>query len=266
MTYVAAIIVPEGIVALADTRITVGNEKLYNEKYWNCDDSSKGHYFALFSGNRSWTEEVIQFLDREVDWSRAGTVAELSSEVGKYFWRLRDTYRNTLSAGVDFDIGLIIGGRGRNDIRQDLRFVYQAGNHVTYSDFTPYFASGQSMYGKFILEDGVFYRSFQTGEVNDVQGTPTSLQEAIGAVLLSFHATQTSVTTVDYPVHLLAYPATTGRIHRFFLRSSDLREFRDHWRRSLIEFLHTASLPDEVRELMADAEKLRNDHSHLTKA
>lgn len=236
MTYIAAIIVPEGIVALADTRITVGDEKLHNEKYWMQEDPAKGNYFALFAGNRSWTDEVIRFLDRELDWSRASTVNDLSGELGRYFSRLRAEYRETLAAGVAFDIGLIVGGMGPADTRQDLRFVYQAGNHITYSEYAPYFASGQSMYGKFILDDGV------------AAGGETTLHQAVSAVLLSFHATQTSVTTVDYPLHLLIYPSQDGRIHKMLLPHSELQPFRDHWRRELGGFLTEAWLPAPLRE------------------
>lgn len=242
-------------MALADTRITTGTEKRFDEKLWT---DGADRYFALFAGNRFWTDEVLLRLRQPANWQDIQTVREFADWLGEELVRIKKHRAKLLAeenSALKFDIGLIIGGRGPGDERQDIRLVYQAGNHVTYSEFTPYHFSGVTAYGKFILDDGVFYRSFEA----EGYGRASTLREAVSATLLSLHATQSSVTTVDYPVHLLLCPKE-GRWQRSFLRQSRLTMFRKAWQSHLHSFLGQAPLPDAVEQLLGPGNKEPASH------
>jgi len=250
VSYIVAVIVQEGIVALADTRITTGTEKRFDEKIWT-DGSDR--FFALFAGNRFWTDEVLLRLRQPLLWQNIQTVREFADWLGEELINIKKHRAKLLAeedSALQFDIGLIVGGRGPADERQDIRLVYQAGNHVTYSEFTPYHFSGVTAYGKFILDDGVFYRSFEA----EGFGAASTLREAVSATLLSLHATQSSVTSVDYPVHLLICPRE-GAWQRNFLRQSRLKPFRQAWQTYLHKFLNEAPLPDGIDSLLHEKEQ-----------
>ena len=247
MSYTVAIIVQEGIVALADTRITTGSEKRFDEKMW-VDPEER--YFALFAGNRFWTDEVLRLLRKPENWTHFGCVREFADWLGEELLNIKNQRAKLLAeehSALGFDIGLIVGGKGPADEKQDIRFVYRAGNHVTYSEFSPYHFSGVTAYGKFILDDGVFYRSFEA----EGYGSASTLREAVSAALLSMHATQSSVTTVDYPVHVLLCPKE-GPWQRDFLRQSRLTQFRKTWQNHLHKFLGEAPLPENLERVLSD--------------
>jgi putative proteasome-type protease len=236
MSYVVAVIVPEGIVAMADTRITTGTEKRSNQKFWISNDK---RYFALFAGNRYWTDEILRAFDARTDWSEIDTVYALASWLGHEAIRIRERNLDLLNKSpleFSFDLGLIVGGRGPADTRQDIRDVYRAGNHVTFSELTPYHFSGATSYGKFILDDGIAARTLR-------QGQDLTLREAVAAVLLSMHATQSSTTTVDYPMHLLVWPASAAEPEVHLIKQSGLSAFRRSFRDHLATFLKDAPLP-----------------------
>lgn len=245
MSYVVAIIVQEGIVALTDTRITTGTEKRFDEKMWV---DGEERFFALFAGNRFWTDEVLRLLRQPSNWTNCQTVREFADWLGEELVNIKHQRAKLLeekNSELVFDIGLIVGGKGPQDEKQDIRLVYQAGNHVTYSEFTPYHFSGVTAYGKFILDDGVFYRSFEA----EGYGNASTLREALSAAVLSLHATQSSVTTVDYPIHLLCCPRE-GPWQRSFLRQSRLTQFRKAWQSHLNRFLKEAPLPEALDQVL----------------
>ena len=91
---------------------------------------------------------------------------------------------------VGFNASFIVGGQIRGESTRLFR-IYAEGNFIEAGDDTPYFQTGETKYGKPIL-DRVIKRS-------------TSLADASKCVLVSFDSTMRSNLSVGMPIDLLCY-------------------------------------------------------------
>lgn len=91
---------------------------------------------------------------------------------------------------LDFSASFILGGQIRGEPPRLFR-IYAVGNFIEAGDQTPYFQTGETKYGKPIL-DRVITRS-------------TSLNDAAKCVLVSFESTMRSNLSVGMPIDLISY-------------------------------------------------------------
>jgi putative proteasome-type protease len=100
---------------------------------------------------------------------------------------------------VKFDASFIIGGQIRGESPRLFR-TYAEGNFVEAGTGTPFFQTGETKYGKPIIDR--------------VINTETSLADATKCVLVSFDSTMRSNLSVAMPIDLVQYERDRLRIQR----------------------------------------------------
>ena len=231
MTYCLAIRVQEGLVCLADGRITSGNQVSAAPKA-SFHGPGAQQFIVMTSGLRSLRDKTLAYLDREVRRQHADGFPQLLDAVDVYARCLRRTAeedRDALeSSSLRFNLHAIIAGQMPEDPRPTAFLVYPQGNWIEVNERTPYLSIGAVAYGKPILDRTL------------ADDTPMAI--ALKAAYLSFDSTRVSSADVGFPMDLmsLATGDPTWRTRHF--QHDDLREQREWWNRHLTEL--TAKLPD----------------------
>ncbi|MEQ9409784.1 MAG: hypothetical protein RIK87_18760 [Fuerstiella sp.] len=227
MTFCIGIKVDQGLVALADTQIVLGSERISKQKLaalYHDDDS----LFTMTSGLRSIRDKAMIYLSEELKrqdepLSRLFQVANL---FGNQLRRVRDEDGAALSvSGLKFNTNAIIGGHFSEDDEPQLFYVYPEGNWIEAAADSPYFIIGRTTYGKPILDRLLRH--------------DTPLKSAVALALLAFDATRMSVTDVDSPIDVVVI-ATGNRhatVHRF--SDSDIADATAWWSQTLSDALQS---------------------------
>ncbi|HKK48773.1 MAG TPA: hypothetical protein VJ932_06720, partial [Alkalispirochaeta sp.] len=132
MSYCLGIKVAEGLVALADTRITTGSERITARKL-NTYTEGSGQFFVMTSGLRSVRDKVLTYFDDE----RAQRNAP-SDRLFKVVNRFADLMRRVATEdkthlaedGLSFNSHVIIGGQLSDDSDHKLYLIYPPGNWI----------------------------------------------------------------------------------------------------------------------------------------
>jgi len=236
MTFGIGIKVRQGVVALADTQIVVGSERVSKQKLaalYHADDS----LFAMTSGLRSVRDKTLTYLSERLR-NQPKPMERLYQVVnlfGEELRRVREEDGPSLAkSNISFNTHGIIGGCLGQDESPQLYYVYPEGNWIEAAPDSPYFIIGRTSYGKPVLDRLLRY--------------DTSLRSAVALALLAFDATRGSVTDVDCPIDM-AVIATGNRhatIHRF--TQAEIAPVTDWWSRMLSEAL--TSMPMEWADVL----------------
>jgi len=225
MTFGIGIKVREGVVALADTQIVLGSEKVSKQKLaalYHADDS----LFAMTSGLRSARDKTLAYLSERLR-NRIEPIDRLHQVVnmfGEELRRVREEDGVSLArSNISFNTHAIIGGCFGHDASPQLYYVYPEGNWIEAAADSPYFIIGRTSYGKPILDRLLRY--------------DTPLRSAVALALLAFDATRASVTDVDCPIDVAV--VAEGNRHATFHRftQSDISHVTDWWNRMLTDAL-----------------------------
>lgn len=223
MTYCLGIRLEEGLVGLADTRITSGTETTTARKI-TVYERDGGMAFLMTSGLRSIRDKVLtyfqdQFHSHEAPFTHLFQVANLLSEQVRLVGR--EDRQALAESGLHFDMHCIVGGKMPGDDSHRLFMVYPQGNWVEVGEGTPYQIIGQTGYGKPILD-----RTLHYGD---------SLRFGVKVGFLSFDSTRISASNVDFPVDVIVYRAAshTWTLHRF--QRNELESLSEQWQAALRE-------------------------------
>jgi putative proteasome-type protease len=211
----------EGLVGIADTLITSGNELTLGRKL-TCINHGKGCLFLLTSGLRSVRDKTITYFDEHL--------TELEKPYNRMFKVVNAFARNIRQvasedktflkeSGLHFNIHCLIGGQMQDDRDHSLYLVYPEGNWVEIGEETPYQIIGAPGYGKPVLD-----RTFTNRD---------SLAFAVKVGCLAFDSTRISAADVDFPVDLVLYRRGTYQMieHRF--EKEDLADISTWWDNAL---------------------------------
>ncbi len=217
MTYCLGIFSKEGIIGLADTRITSGSETTTSKKVYTVE-RDKHSYFIMTSGLRSvrdkaitYFSEVIEDQDKEFD--------KLYKAVNKFGQQVKrvaeEDGKNLKESGMNFNLYAIVGGQLENDNQPKLYLLYPQGNWIEIGEGTPFVIIGNSGFGTPILKRSLTYNS--------------SLDFALKSAFLSFDATRISANDVDYPIDAVVLRKDEFDLieHRF--HEKDLGHIADFW-------------------------------------
>jgi len=198
LTYCLGILLPAGLVLASDSRTNAGVDQVAQvRKLSRLSVPGKRVIAILSAGNLATTQAVVTSLRQQAG---SGTIGQ-------------DVY----AARTMFDVANIVGGKLREVIARDGSFVqpygdpngnflvggqisgepprlfqiYSAGNFVEASDRSCFLQTGETKYGKPILDRTL--------------NPQTSLDEAAKLALLSFDATIRSNLSVGLPIDLLRY-------------------------------------------------------------
>ena len=231
MTYCLGIKTKEGLVALADTRITAGNRQSTKKKIY-IEQRHNHSLFIMTSGLRSVRDKaVIYFQELFED----GTIVHnklykavnaFGDQVKKVAAEDEDALRK---AGLKFNLNTIIGGQLEDDDEHKLFLIYSEGNWVEIKDDSPFIIIGNSGHGKTLL--------------NRVLSDNSSLNIALKAGFLSFESTRISVNDVDFPIDIALYKKDSFNIRETRLTSKDMKHVSERWDTELKKVVD--ELPDD---------------------
>ena len=118
---------------------------------------------------------------------------------------------------------------------QSLYLLYPEGNWVEVAQGTPYYAIGESSYGKPLLDRALTY--------------DTSMENALKIGYLAFDATRIAATDVDFPIDVVLYKPNTYHIVQHRYEAEELRAVSRWWQTQLVKSVDR--IPSEwVEEVM----------------
>ena len=198
MTYCVGIMLDSGLIFASDSRTHAGVDNFARFCKMTVFERAGDRVFVLLSsGNLAGTQAVISLLkQRNTDngvpnlWGAKSMfdAAMLVSDAMRDVDR-RDGQHLAASA-ISFNASFILGGQIMGEPPRLFR-IYAQGNFIEASLETPYLQTGETKYGKPII-DRVITRS-------------TSLNDAAKCILVSFDSTMCSNLSVGMPIDLICY-------------------------------------------------------------
>ncbi len=217
MTFCLGIRVEGGLVALADTRVTSGNEVITAHKITVFQKDGNA-MFIMTSGLRSVRDKTLTYFQDYLD-RQPQPFDRLFQAVNGFAEQLRrvavEDKEVLAAAGMYFDMNALIGGQMSNDKEHLLYLVYPQGNWVEIGKGTPYQIIGSPAYGKPILDRTLKYSD--------------SLQFALKVGVLAFDSTRISAADVDSPLDVAIYFGNEFRILEHRYQQNDLLELSSWW-------------------------------------
>ena len=199
MTYCVGVMLDSGLIFASDSRTHAGVDNFASFCKMSVFERAGDRAIVLLSsGNLAGTQAVISLLRQRA--SRMGEanvfgaesmfdVALLVSNAMREVDRRDGQHLTDCDAG--FNASFILGGQIAGEPPRLFR-IYAEGNFIEAGDQTPYLQTGETKYGKPII-DRVITNS-------------TSLSDAAKCVLLSFESTMRSNLSVGMPIDLICYP------------------------------------------------------------
>ena len=225
MTYCVGLKVREGLLAIADTRITSGTETTSAKKI-SVHESGGNKIFLMTSGLRSIRDKAVTYFDELInqpDWE-SDKMYKAVNAFGNQLRRVKTEDATWLNdSGLVFNLYAIVGGQLVNDDEPKLFLLYPEGNWIEIGDATPFTIIGNSGYGKPILN--------RTINVN------SSLRAALKTGLLSFDSTRVSANDVGYPIDVVVLKNDSNHFIQKRLYQSDVSKISDFWATKLKEVI-----------------------------
>lgn len=192
MTYCLGIKVREGLVAIADTRITSGSDTTEKKKIY-IQQTDKSSLFIMTSGLRSVRDKaVLYFKERMDEGTEYNKLYKAVNDFGEQVKRVANEDKESLEqAGFKFNLNTIIGGQLKDDDEHKLFLLYPEGNWVELGEGAPFVIIGNSGHGKAIL--------------NRTLSDDSSMHLALKTGFLSFDSTRVSANDVDFPIDVVLY-------------------------------------------------------------
>jgi putative proteasome-type protease len=221
MTYCLGIKVKEGLVAIADTRITSGTDITIKKKLFTLQKDGCS-IFIMTSGLRSVRDKAIVYFDElmEHGLDDINKMYKAVNAFGEQVKRVGEEDRETLEkAGFKFNLNTIIGGQMKDDEEPKLFLLYPEGNWVELGHGAPYVIIGNAAQGKAIL--------------NRILTNDCSMKLALKAGFLSFDSTRISAADVDFPIDVALYKADSFNLVEHHYEKEDLESVSAQWDKEL---------------------------------
>jgi putative proteasome-type protease len=230
MTFCLGIKVKEGLVAIADTRITSGNAISIKKKI-SLEQRDSHSLFIMTSGLRSVRDKVISYFN-DIDqthlpfnklYKAVNAFGELVKQVA-----LEDK-ESLEKSGLRFNLNTIIGGQLKDDEEHKLFLIYSEGNWVELDQEGSFVIIGNSGHGKTIL--------------NRVLKNTSTMKQALKAGFLSFDSTRLSANDVDFPIDIAVYKKNSFSLSEHRYEKQDLEGISTIWESEVMASMDR--LPDE---------------------
>jgi putative proteasome-type protease len=219
----------EGLLALADTRITSGTETSVAKKI-SVHEYASHSMFILTSGLRSARDKAVTYFEARLAEDETGVdrMYKAANLLAAEMRRARTEDQEWLHAsGLFWDLHLIFGGQLEHDTEHHLYLIYPEGNWIEVGEGTPYVIIGESRYGKPLLDRVWRYEQ--------------QLDAALRDGLLSFDATRTSASDVDYPIDVVLYRRDSYHMVEQRFSAADLEPVATFWMDSIRDAVSGAS-------------------------
>jgi putative proteasome-type protease len=222
ITFCLGINLAEGLVALADTRITSGNEVITAKKVKLYQRGPKTSFFVMTSGLRSVRDKSLTYFEEALDkeGKKFDRLFKVLNCYAEQIRRVSDEDRRYLEeAGLHFNIHALVGGQLAADKEHKLYLIYPQGNWVEIGEGTPYQIIGAAPYGKPVLD-----RTLKHGD-------PIPFALKVGS--LAFDSTRISAADVDFPVDVVVYRKGSFRMLEKRFTKEDMAENAEGWQSRL---------------------------------
>jgi putative proteasome-type protease len=224
----------EGLVGIADTLITSGNELTLGKKL-TCINHGTGCLFLLTSGLRSVRDKTITYFEEHLE-EIDKPYNRMYKVVNAFSRKIRQVAKEDKiflkESGLLFNIYCLIGGQMQDDEQHSLFLIYPEGNWVEIGEETPYQIIGAPGYGKPVLD-----RTFTNSD---------SLEFAVKVGCLAFDSTRISAADVDFPVDIVLYHRNSFQIIEHRYEQEELMDISTWWDTALRKAIQ--NLPNEWME------------------
>ncbi len=223
--------VKDGLVGIADTRVTSGSECIIARKV-STYQGDGWSMFMMTAGLRSVRDKALTYFDEimsEADHSPPNRLFKLANVFAEQIRRVATEDKRFLEqSDLKFNIHTLFGGQLSGDPEPHLYMIYPEGNWVEIGEGTPYHILGATGYGKPVLDRTLKYED--------------SLQFALKVGTLAFDSTRISAADVDFPIDIVIYVRNSYRMisHRF--EKNDLFENSNVWQERLRKSVREMSL------------------------
>ena len=208
MTYCVALMLDEGLIFASDSRTHAGVDNFARFcKMTVFERPGDRVLVMLSSGNLAGTQAVVSMLQQQGKaeggapsvWT-AQTMFDVAGLVGD---AMRAVDRRDApfmgQGGVSFNASFILGGQIKGEPPRLFR-LYSEGNFIEATRDTPFFQTGETKYGKPILDR--------------VLTPATTMTDAAKCLLVSFDSTMRSNLSVGMPIDLLMYDRDSLQVSR----------------------------------------------------
>jgi len=237
MTFCLGMKVKDGLIGIADTRITSGTERITAKKV-TVHQHGKHSIFVMTSGLRSARDKALTYF-QEV-FHETEDFSHLYKAVNAFAAQIRKVAKEDRealeAAGLKFNLHALVGGQLEADTEHRLYMIYPEGNWVEVGESTPFYIIGESGYGKPILERTLEHSS--------------DLSEALKVGFLAFNATITCAVDVDYPIDVVAYRRNTYQIIEERYAKQEISDLSIEWQKLIREAV--PKLPGEWTRKVID--------------
>lgn len=221
MTFCLGMKLKGGLVALADTRITMGSETTTAKKI-SIHSTDHGSIFLMTSGLRSVRDKAITYFEEilEGEGQHFDKMYHVVNAFGTQLRRVGLEDKAALSeAGLFFNLYTIVGGKLENDKEHKLYLLYPEGNWIEITKSAPFTIIGNSGYGKPILNRTITYES--------------TLRFGLKTGFLSFDSTRVSANDVGFPIDIVIYKTDTGELIEKRFEEAEMKSISEVWNQSL---------------------------------
>lgn len=234
MTFCLGILNKQGIIGLADTRITSGNDTTTAKKIYTVN-RKKHSYFIMTSGLRSVRDKAITYFGEVISHEdqKFDKLYKAVNKFGEQVKRVAAEDMNMLEgSGMHFNLHAIVGGQLEHDKDPKLYLLYPQGNWIEVGVGTPYVIIGNAGFGTPILKRALTYE--------------TPMDFAMKVAFLSFDATRISANDVDYPIDTIHLKRDAFDLIENRFEGNELNHISEFW---------NSSLKTAIEEMPADALK-----------
>ena len=206
MTYCVAMSLEAGMLFASDSRTNAGVDQIarFSKMRVIANDGDR-MIVTLSSGNLSITQNALNMLeergrtgDNSLSLMNAVSMFDVARLIGD---SLREAKSRDgpylMQSNIDSSASFLVGGQIRGEPPR-LFHVYSEGNFIEATADTCYFQSGETKYGKPIIDRVINRR--------------VSLIDAAKCTMVSFDSTMRSNISVGLPIDLLVYQADSLRI------------------------------------------------------
>ena len=139
MTFCLGMKVEDGLIGIADTRVTTGVECITARKV-SIHQHGRHSMFLMTSGLRSVRDKAVTYFDEAIS-EGDQTFDKLFKAVNVFAAQIRRVAQEDKEAlgkaGLTFDLHALVGGQLENDQEHKLYLIYPQGNWVEVSEGTP---------------------------------------------------------------------------------------------------------------------------------
>ncbi|WP_235297378.1 peptidase [Portibacter marinus] len=250
MTYCLGIRVKQGLVALADTRITMGTETTTAKKI-SLHKTNHGTVFLMTSGLRSIRDKAVIYFEDVLkkDGENYDRMYNVANAFGAQLRKVAQEDKEALAAsGLNFNLYTIVGGKLSEDHEPKLFLLYPEGNWIEIGTAAPFTIIGNSGYGKPILNRTLNYQS--------------TLRFALKTGFLSFDSTRVSANDVGFPIDVVILKAETGEIIEKRFEENELKDISRLWGEKLSDIIR--EIPEEWIDKINTLSDHRDDEAFIS--